>query len=234
MIKVSSSVASLALTGSRLAIGFNCGAVEVLIPHNDYDDHDVMVSLGNYWFIISIPKVLDANRGELLARLEKPDGLQGSGCRLQFGHKYFLTRFSFFVLLNQTNPLKLFDNLFWWILTQGGFWDDRGRQRGWWASRMAQWGRSDIKPFSFSCFLSFLFLEVGTWWFKDSTVWPLSKHLDDKFWSSFMLHDELFYRVPLLIIIYSTIQADWPTTGTHGIAKTLERKWESEGCVLFI
>ena len=48
MIKVSSSVASLALTGSRLAIGFNCGAVEVLIPHNDYDDHDVMVSLGNH------------------------------------------------------------------------------------------------------------------------------------------------------------------------------------------
>jgi len=63
-LKVSSSVASLALTGSRLAIGFNCGAVEVL----------------------------DANRGELVARLEKPDGLQGSGCRLQFGHKHFLTR----------------------------------------------------------------------------------------------------------------------------------------------
>ena len=40
-----------------------------------------------------IPKVLDASRGDLLARLEKPDGLQGSGCRLQFGHKHFLTRF---------------------------------------------------------------------------------------------------------------------------------------------
>ena len=47
-----------------------------------------------------IPKVLDASRGDLLARLEKPDGLQGSGCRLQFGHKHFLTRFftSFFLL----------------------------------------------------------------------------------------------------------------------------------------
>jgi len=40
-----------------------------------------------------IAKVLDANRGELIARLEKPDGLQGSGCRLQFGHTHFLTRF---------------------------------------------------------------------------------------------------------------------------------------------
>ena len=45
--KVSSSVASLALTGSRLAIGFNCGAVEVLSHHLDVDDenHNMMISL---------------------------------------------------------------------------------------------------------------------------------------------------------------------------------------------
>ena len=40
-----------------------------------------------------LPKVLDASRGDLLSRLERPDRLQGSGCRVQFGLKHFLTRY---------------------------------------------------------------------------------------------------------------------------------------------
>ena len=52
--------------------------------------HDVFhMQLVDY----DIPKVLDASRGDLLGRLERPDRLQGSGCRLQFGHEHFLTRF---------------------------------------------------------------------------------------------------------------------------------------------
>ena len=40
-----------------------------------------------------LPKVLEASQGELLSRLERPDRLQGSGCRVQFGLKHFLTRY---------------------------------------------------------------------------------------------------------------------------------------------
>ena len=38
-------------------------------------------------------KVLDATKGELFSRLQAPDNLQGSGCRVQFGEESFLTRF---------------------------------------------------------------------------------------------------------------------------------------------
>ena len=40
-----------------------------------------------------LPKVLEASQGDLLSRLERPDRLQGSGCRVQFGLKHFLTRY---------------------------------------------------------------------------------------------------------------------------------------------
>ena len=56
MIKVSSSVASLALTESRLAIGFNCGAVEVLSHCNedDDDDHDMVIKVSSFFFIMTM------------------------------------------------------------------------------------------------------------------------------------------------------------------------------------
>ena len=52
------------------------------------------------------PKVLDATRGELFSRLQAPDNLQGSGCRVQFGEESFLTRLFVWICANN------FDRLF--------------------------------------------------------------------------------------------------------------------------
>ena len=81
---MSSSVASLALNQSWLAIGFTNGAVEVL-SRNNYE-----LKFSNF---DKTSKVLDATRGELFSRLQAPENLQGSGCRVQFGEESFLTRF---------------------------------------------------------------------------------------------------------------------------------------------
>ena len=69
---------------SCLAIGFTNGAVEVL-SRNNYE-----LKISNF---DKTPKVLDATRGELFSRLQAPDDIQGSGCRVQFGEESFLTRF---------------------------------------------------------------------------------------------------------------------------------------------
>ena len=75
-------MASLAMNQSCLAIGFTNGAAEVLSI--------VTCKISNF---DKTPKVLDATRGELFSRLQAPDDLQGSGCRVQFGEESFLTRF---------------------------------------------------------------------------------------------------------------------------------------------
>ena len=80
--KVSSSVASLAMNQSFLVIGFTNGAVVVIMTCK-FSNFD------------KTTKVLDATRGELFCRLQAPDNLQGSGCRVQFGEESFLTRLFF-------------------------------------------------------------------------------------------------------------------------------------------
>ena len=90
-------MASLAMNQSCLAIGFTNGAVEVL-SRNNYE-----VKFSNF---DKTPKVLDATRGELFSRLQAPENLQGSGCRVQFGEESFLTRLFVWICANN------FDRLF--------------------------------------------------------------------------------------------------------------------------
>ena len=90
---MSSSLASLAMNQSCLAIGFTNGAVEVIMTCK-FSNFD------------KTTKVLDATRGELFSRLQAPDNLQGSGCRVQFGEESFLTRFFVWICANN------FDRLF--------------------------------------------------------------------------------------------------------------------------